>query len=118
VIRYYPNGITPRPDVPPASLAEPQGHGLARAKRLLEIVLRVPSPLIEAACRRLYTWHLRRKAGSWCSPDQVSLQPDYLKLHTRSHRHSVLDRFDASVADAFEHAVREAAPYVAAGGQR
>ena len=118
VIRYYPNGITPRPDVPPASLAEPQGRVLARAKRLLEIVLRVPSPLIEAACRRLYTWHLRRKAGSWCSPDQVSLQPDYLKLHTRSHRHSVLDRFDASVADAFEHAVREAAPYVAAGGQR
>src|SRR5437762_3502362 len=116
VIRYYPNGITRRPGVPP-TLAQPPGRGLARAKRLLEIVLRVPSPVIEAVCRRLYTWHLRRKAGSWCSPDQVSLQPDYLKLHTQSHRHSVLDRFDAAVEYAFYQTGPDAVPRVTAGAR-
>ncbi len=117
VIRYYPNGITRRPGVPPPTLAQPQGRGLARAKRLLEIVLRVPSPVIEAVCRRLYTWHLRRKAGFWSSPDQVSLQPDYLKLHTQSHRHSVLDRFDASVEYAFDQTGHDVVPRVAARGR-
>jgi hypothetical protein len=60
-------------------------------------MLRVPSPLIERACREAYAWHLRRRADSWRSPDQVRLQSDYLKLHTRSHRHAVLDRFQATV---------------------
>jgi hypothetical protein len=37
------------------------------------------------------------------------LDPDVLKLHTRSHRHSVLDRFDRAVADAWRRANRPAA---------
>jgi len=71
-----------------------------RLKSALEIFLAPPSPLIEAACRSLYGWHLRRRAASWRSPEQVSLQSDYLKLHTKSHRHFILDRFDRAVADA------------------
>ena len=44
---------------------------------------------------------------SWQSPDQVQLQTDYLKLHTRSHRRSVLERFDECVEETLgrgEHA--------------
>jgi hypothetical protein len=72
----------------------------ARLKAFAEVVLAIPSPLIEAACRSLYGWHLRRRASSWRSPEQVSLQSDYLKLHTKSHRRFILDRFDRAVADA------------------
>ena len=93
------------------ALLSEQRHARGRARRTLdtgsrslrilkgalETVLTLPSPLIEAMCRRLYAWHLQRRAGSWRSPDQVRLQSDYLKLHTRSHRHTVLERFEATV---------------------
>ena len=94
VARCYPNSHTRAPQ---AQLVEVRHRGLGCAKRLLEMVLDVPAPLIEALCRRAYAWHLRRRAGSWRSPDQVRLQSDYLKLHTQSHRRSVLDRFNATV---------------------
>ena len=94
VARCYPNsGGAPAP----APLVDVPGRALGVIKRLLEAVLSVPSPLIEAVCRRSYAWHLQRRAGSWRSPDQVRLQSDYLKLHTQSHRHAVLDRFQATV---------------------
>jgi hypothetical protein len=94
VLACYPNSGTRAPVKP---LVDVRVRGLAFAKRALEAVLSLPSPLIERLCRRTYAWHLRRRAGSWRSPDQVRLQSDYLKLHTRSHRHSVLDRFRATV---------------------
>ena len=112
VARFYPNAPTsPRmpADVPPAALS-----GI---KRILELALRLPAPIIEAVCRRLYAWHLRRRAGSWQSPDQVQLRPDYLKLHTQSHRQSVLARFDTAVARACRDAERELLPR-AVGGRR
>jgi hypothetical protein len=90
----YPNSAAKAPEAP---LVEVHSRGLAAAKRVLEAVLALPSPLVEAFCRAAYAWHLRRRAGSWRSPDQVRLQSDYLKLHTRSHRHAVLDRFNATV---------------------
>ena len=90
----YPNSGT-RPTQPP--LVDATSRGLAFVKRALEALLRIPSPLIERLCRAAYAWHLRRRAESWRSPDQVRLQSDYLKLHTRSHRHAVLDRFEAAV---------------------
>ena len=51
VARFYPNAQAQRP--------KPRGSRVASAassavKSLLEIVLRLPAPLIEAACRRLY----------------------------------------------------------------
>jgi hypothetical protein len=94
VARCYPNSDTPALHPPLAGV----GSGrLTLVKRAFEALLTLPSPLIESVCRRLYAWHLRRRAGSWRSPDQVSLQSDYLKLHTRSHRHTVMERFEATV---------------------
>ena len=94
VARCYPNSATGRPQPP---LAVAGGRGVAFVKRALETLLSVPSPLIERACRALYARHLRRRAVSWRSPDQVRLQSDYLKLHTRSHRRAVMERFQATV---------------------
>jgi hypothetical protein len=92
VARCYPNSGSA-----PAPLVDVRSRVLSAIKRVLEAVLTVPSPLIEAMCRRAYAWHLQRRAGSWRSPDQVRLQSDYLKLHTQSHRRAVLDRFQATV---------------------
>jgi hypothetical protein len=114
VTRLYPNAQQHRAE--PAML-----HGWTRGvfgvKTVMELALRLPAPLIEAACRRLYAWHLRRRASSWRSPDQVRLQSDYLKLHTQSHRHTVLDRFDAAVDQAVRRADYET-PRAIAVGQR
>lgn len=93
VARYYPNSGMRAPETP---VVDVRSRGLGLAKRSLEAILSA-SPLIEAVCRRAYAWHLRRRAGSWRSPDQVRLQSDYLKLHTQSHRHTVLGRFHATV---------------------
>ena len=92
VARCYPNSGSA-----PAPLVDGRSRVLSVIRRMLEAALTVPSPLIEAVCRRAYAWHLQRRAGSWRSPDQVRLQSDYLKLHTQSHRRAVLDRFQATV---------------------
>ena len=94
VARCYPNSHKRAPQAP---LADVRSRAFGVVKRVLEALLRVPSPLVEGVCRRAYAWHLRRRAGSWRSPDQVRLQSDYLKLHTRSHRYSVMERFHAAV---------------------
>lgn len=115
VARCYPNSHTRAPRPP---LVDVRSRGLGVLKRVLEAVLGVPSPLVEGVCRRAYAWHLRRRAGSWRSPDQVRLQSDYLKLHTQSHRRSVLDRFDVAVDRALAHTARETAPRAVVGGRR
>jgi hypothetical protein len=76
----------------------------SRVKRTLEWLLEWPSPILESAARTVYGWHLRRRAGRWRSPEQVRLHSDYLKLHTKSHRESILKRFDAAFAAAAKHA--------------
>jgi hypothetical protein len=105
--RIYPNAIAAPSDqaAPPAAV---HSRPLRVLKSVLELVLELPSPLVEICCRRLYGWHLQRRAAVWKSPEQVRLQSDYLKLHTRSHRSSVLDRFDAAVDHAIERATRVA----------
>ena len=112
ITRFYPNAAAHRPQ---PSVLQASTRRFFGIKSVLELVLRAPSPIIEAGCRRLYAWHLRRRASSWRSPDQVRLQSDYLKLHTRSHRHSVMDRFDTAVADAAHRADFETAPRAIAG---
>jgi len=115
VKRIYPNAARA------ATLPSPitgGGRLLAAAKSALEAILRVPSPLIETICRRLYAAHLRRRAASWQSPEQVQLQSDYLKLHTQSHRDRVMQRFTAAVDLARSRAAREMSPLAAAGGRR
>lgn len=111
VARYYPNGARQRP-VPPAP---------SRVKTAAERLLRAASPAIETASRALYGWYLRRRSRSWQSPDQVRLASDYLKLHTHSHRQSILDRFDAAMQEALDRAARAEAiapARVRAGGRR
>lgn len=63
-------------------------------KAAIETLFAFPSLGVEAICRRAYAAYLMRRSASWRSPEQVRLQPDCLKLHTQSHRDSVLERFD------------------------
>jgi hypothetical protein len=79
-------------------------RGVPLVKRILERAL--ASPMFEAVCRRFYGRHLRRRAGMWRTPDQVRLGDGVLKLHARSHRPAVLERFEAAVTDAWRVAHR------------
>jgi hypothetical protein len=115
VKRTYPNATA---TLPPVSDQPAGGRALPAIKSALEVLLGLPSPLIEAICRWLYAGHLRRRAASWQSPEQVRLRSDYLKLHTQSHRERVMQRFDAAFALAVERAEGEMAPIAAAGGRR
>ena len=93
VARFYPNfRVSPAPTRRSGwSLI---GRGL---KRIVESVLAVPSAAAENLCRTMYRKYLSRRASTWTSPDQVRLGSDCLKLHTKSHRQSVLSRFDQAV---------------------
>jgi hypothetical protein len=93
VFRFYPNFHA----ADAASLPFQTGRALPALKAALEPLLAPLAPLAELACRVLYRWHLRRRAATWRSPEQVRLQTDCLKLHTQSHRQSVLARFDRGV---------------------
>jgi hypothetical protein len=115
VARFYPNAVANPGDPVPVEIGR---AGVSGVKRILEMALAAPAPLVEAVCRRAYAWHLRRRARSWRSPDQVRLRSDYLKLHTQSHRRSVLERFDTAVTLACHRAAREMAPRAVAGGRR
>jgi hypothetical protein len=115
VKRTYPNATA---TLPALSSGPAGSRALAILKSALEVVLHVPSPFLEAICRRLYAAHLRRRAPSWQSPDQVRLRSDYLKLHTQSHRERVMQRFADAFALAVERAERETAPRAAVGGRR
>jgi len=120
VTRFYPNAPAHGFSAPDAAAlpAKRWTRGFGALKKVTEWVLRPAAPIIEACCRRLYAWHLRRRSGSWRSPDQVRLQSDFLKLHTQSHRRSVMDQFDAAVERAVERAAYQAAPRAVGGSRR
>jgi hypothetical protein len=88
---HYPNfelRVGPKPSTP---------HGL---KTLLERVLSLgPAQLFERAARSLYGWHLRRRAATWRSRDEVRLEAECLKLHTSSHRSKTLRRLDDAISE-------------------
>jgi hypothetical protein len=95
VRRFYPN-------------FHPTETALVRIRRrpmlqaltaVCERLLALPSLAVEAFCRRAYRTYLKRQASSWRSPEQVRLEDDVLKLHTRSHRQSVMERFEQAVRD-------------------
>jgi hypothetical protein len=98
VRRFYPGW--PGPAAGTAAF-EP-GPRAALVKRIVERIGAAPSLLLERLCRAAYGRYLRRRAGSWASPEQVRLEPDCLKLHTQSHRQSVLARFDEAVQRAID----------------
>lgn len=96
VASWYPN-FRPRPIDPAATSFE-----AATWSRVLERFLQWTglAALGERASRRAYGWHLRRRAHTWQSADQVRLEPECLKLHTSSHRAGTLARFEAAMARA------------------
>lgn len=105
----YPNFAVPR---------HPGDHR-AGCRRVAESLLTIGgAPLMERASRALYGWHLRRRAATWQSRDQVRLEPECLKLHTTSHRIAALDRYQRAVEQALSAAterqgVATAAPVAA-----
>lgn len=108
VTRYYPNfhdGDATAFPFRRAARWDPVKAGL-------EILLRGPSLVVEAICRYGYRGYLLRRARSWQSPEQVRLQTDCLKLHTQSHRQSILDRFDRAVRETLDDVERAAATAV------
>jgi hypothetical protein len=103
VRRYYPNAHLP--------LARPRTSQLgALVKRVLEHVLALPAAPAEWCCRIAYRRYLLARSRQWSSPDQVRLDRDRLKLHTNSHRRSVLERFDRIVREAIAAALAAAPP--------
>ena len=89
---FYPNfelGTTLRRDRPSLPL-----------ERVLSLG---PAQLFERAARALYGWHLRRKAASWHSRDQVRLEAECLKLHTSSHRDETMKKFAAATEAALQN---------------
>jgi len=108
VVRCYPNAARPHPAVDQPS----------PWKRAFERALTPVAPILEAASRALYGWHLRRRSRSWRSPEQVSLRSDYLKLHTRSHRQSILDRFDRALRETLDRAADAMPSRVKTAGRR
>jgi hypothetical protein len=107
VERFYPN-FRVRPVVGPIV----SGAWLVRA---LERVLDwTAAPIYERACRIVYGWHLRRRAHTWRSRDQVRIEPECLKLHTHSHRREVMEQFERALERAAEQITVEAASPVRA----
>jgi hypothetical protein len=75
-------------------------HGGDDRRTFVETLLdRTIGPLYERVCRTIYVSHLKRRAASWRSRDQVRLERECLKLHTSSHRREVLERFARAVED-------------------
>ena len=105
VVALYPNFH----DMGPGPFGLRRPIGFDTAKRGLEALLLWPSAAVEVMCRVAYRWHLMRHTAAWRSPDQVCLRSDCLKLHTQSHRHAVLDRFERTVRDAVQEMERVAA---------
>lgn len=89
--RFYPN-FTGR------HAPSPGRPGIFRAQ--LESLHNVTiGPLVEYLCRALYRRHLQRHAHTWSSRDQVRLDAECLKLHTHSHRRTVMEQFERALED-------------------
>jgi hypothetical protein len=93
VERFYPNFV-PRP----VTEHTPLGSFI---ETLLNLTV---GPIAERLCRWLYRSHLRRRAHTWKSREQVRLEPECLKLHTSSHRREVMERFEQALSDALDSA--------------
>jgi hypothetical protein len=96
--RFYPNFHA----TDPSSASVRRIRLVSGVKAAVERLAALPSFAVESICRRAYYAYLKRQASTWRSPEQVRLQDDCLKLHTRSHRQSVLERFDRVVRDALQ----------------
>lgn len=96
--RFYPNFH----DAGSVPLPFHASRRVQAVKRVAETLLAVPWRGVEWTCRTAYRSYLRRKSFKWDSPEQVRLDDDCLKLHTHSHRQSVMERFERIVDEAFQ----------------
>jgi hypothetical protein len=96
VVKFYPNFH----DAGSPQLPFHAPRRVRAVKHAAEALLAVPWRGIEWACRTAYRNYLRRKSSNWDSPEQVRLDDDCLKLHTHSHRQSVMERFERVVNEA------------------
>lgn len=104
VFEFYPN-FFPASETYRALAPGLVARGL---KRVVEWILTPgPARLMDAVCRRMYGRHLLAQSGTWLSPDQVALEAEYLKLHTCSHRASVLERFNRETACALRRLMEQ-----------
>jgi hypothetical protein len=94
--RFYPNFHA----TDPSSVQIRRIRLVSGVKAAIERLAALPSLAVESICRGAYSAYLGRQSSTWRSPEQVRLQDDCLKLHTRSHRQSVLERFERAVGDA------------------
>lgn len=92
VREFYPNFELTNAALKPAA----EGRKLI-AERVLSLG---PAQLAERLSRSWYGWHLRRKAATWHSRDQVRLDNECLKLHTSSHRAATMKKFGSAMAEA------------------
>jgi hypothetical protein len=99
VHRFYPN-------FEPRLVREPSTRPFRPLEWLLDWTL---GPFLEPLSRLVYRTHLRHRAHTWKSRDQVRLDPECLKLHTSSHRHEVMERFEQALDEALEAAEQNAA---------
>ena len=94
----FVRNIYPNFELPAYAPSEPRR---GRPRSVTETLLSLgPAQIAERAARSLYEWHLRRHSAGWQSSDQVRLEAECLKLHTSSHRASILARFDAAMEKA------------------
>ncbi|HEX4347355.1 MAG TPA: hypothetical protein VHZ73_07265 [Vicinamibacterales bacterium] len=98
VKRFYPNFH----ESAAGSLGFRRRRAREAVRSMAEWLLAWPSAAVERVCRSAYRSYLLRRATTWQSPEQVRLEVDCLKLHTQSHRRSVLARFDRAVRDALD----------------
>ena len=96
--RFYPNFHA----TDSSSVAIRRMRVVSWLKAAIEPLAALPSLAVESICRRVYSAYLKRQSSMWRSPEQVRLEDDCLKLHTRSHRQSILERFDRTVHDALD----------------
>jgi hypothetical protein len=104
VLEFYPHfTIRAAPDLPRP------GFVLRGLKTALEwLLLPGTGSLEEWLCKKIYRTHLLRRSQSWISPEEVNLEDDSLKLHTRSHRKRILEDFEQLLGDAIEKVRAEA----------
>jgi hypothetical protein len=95
VREFYPNFDLPKTQDPGPRTQDPG------RKTVIETCLSLgPAQLAERIARALYGRHLRSRADTWHSREQVRLDAECLKLHTTSHRAETLVRYEAAVAAA------------------
>ena len=106
VREIYPNFALSSQPLEPSVPQALKPSGPQALKTFFERVLSFGiAHVCERAARAIYGRHLHRRATSWQSREQVQLDAECLKLHTRSHRAAALEQYELAVADSLQRAL-------------